>query len=467
MSALGRYFRACGLRVSGSDIADSPLLKELRREGIKINIGHKSSNLPKMVNLAVYSQAVNRNNPELAAASKLNIKTVSYPEAIGDLTRRFKTIAVAGSHGKSTTTALVALTLIRAGYDPTVIVGTRLKELNNSNFRQGKSDWLVLEADEYGRAFRYYSPFAAIVTNIDREHLDIYKNIAGVKKSFLKFISNIRENGELVLNQADKNIKSLKKQIQTIARVKRAKIIWYGTNPLVKKCLAPRRSPVLFGRHNISNASAVYALGAVLGIKSSVILKTLENYKGAWRRLEYRDELRIMNNELRKNSASLPLGRRIIHNSGFIIPVYDDYAHHPTEIKASLAALREKYPAHKIICVFQPHQQERLQRLFSEFRDAFTDADALILLDVYRVAGRERKPESGIEKLESRNSKQLSDAIKKKYPQKEILYLKNPNALKKTISLVASGYSLSPILVMMGAGNIVKYTDQLLSDKKK
>ena len=379
------------------------------------------------------------------------------------LTGRFKTVAVSGSHGKSTTTALVALTLIRAGFDPTVIIGTKLREFGGKNFRKGRSEWLVLEADEFGRAFHNYSPFAAITTNIDREHLDTYKNLRGVKNSFLAFFSSIKEGGYLVVNRNDKNTAAIEKEIYIIRDANLINVYWHRINPKLEMLSGTGKLPGLPGRHNLMNASAAYTLGRAIGIPESIIFKVLEGFEGTWRRLELRGIFTASG--LKFNVSSLMSD----------IPVYDDYAHHPTEIRASLAALREKYPGRKIICVYEPHQQERLKKLFSDFRDAFAGADALILLDIYRVAGRDQKPDLKY------NSKTLALAIRKKYPRKEVLYLKNPANLKKTIVLVASGplrppklgetdpntseasYSLSPTLVMMGAGDIVRHTKNLIA----
>ena len=191
MSALARYFLSTGAAVSGSDLAESDITRELEAEGVRIAVGHRAENVRAGTELVVYSAAVTKDNPELEAALAVGARVVSYPEAVGELTQKFDTIAVAGSHGKSTTTALIALALVRAGLDPTVIVGTKLREFSptggGSNFRAGKSKWLVLEADEYGRAFHHYTPKVAVVTNIDKEHLDTYKTFPGVAAGFGKF----------------------------------------------------------------------------------------------------------------------------------------------------------------------------------------------------------------------------------------------------------------------------------------
>ncbi len=219
-SAIARWFLSHNFEVSGSDIADSPLIKELKGQGIKIFIGHQGNNVSKDIQLVVYSEAIGQNNPEIKRARQLKIPVKSSAEVLGDLTKKYKTIAVAGAHGKGTTTAFLSLILIASGFDPNVIIGTKLKQFRNKNFRNGKSDWLILEADEYQKKFLNYSPFAAIITNIDREHLDCYKNLADIKNTFLKFINNIQPSGILVVNKDDKNLFSLKNKIQEIAKNK-------------------------------------------------------------------------------------------------------------------------------------------------------------------------------------------------------------------------------------------------------
>ena len=479
MSALARFYKAKVWAVSGSDVADSKLLKELRRDKIKAVAGHKKSNVPKKCGLVIFNQAIPENNSELKEAMRRGIPTISYPEAVGELTRKYKTIAVAGSHGKSTTTTLVAQILISAGFDPTVIVGTRVKEFGNMNFRLGGAvipakagiHWFVLEADEYGRAFHHYSPFAAIITNIDKEHLDTYKNSAGVKKSFLKFIENVgesarprgraEEGGILILNEADKNLKSLDGDIKKIAKKKNLAVLWYNQNQHLKGLSSLGLLPSLLGEHNISNATAAYTLTKALGIPDKTIYDALKNFSGTWRRLEFRGNLQLKTKNLKQGAISEKESE---------ISVYDDYAHHPTEIRASLAALKNNYKlkanSYKLICVFQPHQTERLASLFNDFVGAFKDADAVVLLDVYKVPGREKESRSMKHESSIANSKTLAEAIRKKYSDKPTIYLKNPKQLPSALQNLDSRFMLhDSVLVMMGAGDIVKYTDQLLGKR--
>jgi UDP-N-acetylmuramate--alanine ligase len=446
-SALARWFLSHNYNVSGSDASSSEITSELKKQGIRVFIGHQAKNVPKGANLAIFSAAVPIDNPERRQAVKLGISTKSYSEAVADLVKQYKTLAVTGAHGKSTTTALLSLVLIKAGFDPTVIIGTKLKEFSNSNFRNGKGDYLVLEADEYQKSFLNYSPTAAIILNIDAEHLDYYKNLINVKNAFLKFIKNIQPNGILILNKDDKNLFSLKNKIQKIAKKKKVKIFWYsiGINQHIYQHTSA--SLKILGEHNISNALAVYTLTKALNIKEKDIFNAISHYRGAWRRMEYRGQLKT-------------------HNSKLKAKIYDDYAHHPTEIKATLAGIAKKWPKTGLICVFQPHQAKRLSLLFKDFMGAFDSANALILLPVYQVRGRDS---STVAKY---LSQKLAEAIKKRTNQlktnklKTIIYLPSPKKLRSVLAKIIYDscfkFHDSCIIVMMGAGDIYKLTDKLV-----
>jgi len=468
VSALARYFLSKGNIISGSDTSPSELTDQLKKEGIKIFIGHKPVNIAKGVDLIIHSAAIKKDNPEIKKAEQLGIPFKSYAEALGELAQQYKTIAIAGAHGKSTTTAMASLVFIKAGLDPTVIIGTKLKEFTppagGNNFRSGKSKLLIIEADEYTGAFLNYSPFGAIITNIDLEHLDYYKNLAEIKKSFLKFIGNIQYGGILILNKDNKNLFSLRNKIKKIGQKNNLKLYWHSVTLDQRsqaQCNKLRKILKVSGEHNVSNALGVYTLAKALNINDKKIFDALSEYRGAWRRMEYRGELRIMNNKLRITNEN-----SIIHNSSFIIPVYDDYAHHPTEIKATLAGIRQKWPKSAIICVFQPHQEKRLKSLFKEFAGAFDDADTLILLDIFKVKGRE-------ETKQSVNSQKLAEAIKRKSPI-NVLYLKSANWRTKNLSKTLKQIIIqnqhksvlnqhkSALVIMMGAGDIYKMTDKLI-----
>lgn len=410
-SALARWFLSQNWAVFGSDVTENEITKELRKEGVKIKIGHKKENISRKIDLVIRSFAVNNSNPEVVRAKELKLPILYYPEAVGCLTRAYKTIAIAGAHGKSTTTALVSLILIEANLDPTVIIGTKLREFGNKNFKLGESGWLVLEADEYKGAFLNYSPAIGGVTNVDREHLDFYKNFRNIKKAFKKFKKNCKKVVRPTSNKA-----------------------------VVKKIKSVLKIP---GKHNVKNALLAYSVAHYLKIPEKVILRAIGKFRGTWRRMEYKGKLKIRDWKLE---------------------IYDDYAHHPTEIKATLGAFREKFSKSKIICVFQPHQAERLNLLFKDFVDAFSKANILILLPSYAVVGRER---SKLQIPNSKSAKDLYKAIKKKYPKREIYYLGNPKKLKNFLSKIQKPKtrSLKSILIMMGAGDIYRYTKLLINKK--
>lgn len=443
MSALARYFKAQKWAVSGSDAAKSSITAGLTKDGINVKIGHKKGNLPANTDPVIVSQAIRADNPELKEARRRGLRVLTYPEAVGELTEQYRTVAVAGAHGKSTTTALTALILIKAGLDPTVIVGTNLREFGDRNFRKGhgsrgnKDGYLVLEADEFGNAFSHYSPAIAVITNIDREHLEIFKNLAGIKKAFVGFIENVSSGGALILNRDDKNLWSLRKMVSAIAKRKSLRVIWHSNRGTTAKKI--RKVINVPGEHNIANAIGAYKAGRVLGIPHEKILAAIGSYQGAWRRMEYRGELKAGNT---KGAA-----------------VYDDYAHHPTEIRATLRALKEKYQGKRVLCVFQPHLSERLHALFKEFVGAFDHADETLILPIYKVAGRHTSPGRY-------DSQALARAIQKKQPKKLLFYLENQGDIKKAVLALSNPRGPSPlskkIIVLMGAGNIVDYTDKLL-----
>jgi len=461
-SALARWFLSHSYDVSGSDLNASAITSDLKKLSVSIFIGHKAKNVSHGLNLAIFSAAVPIDNPERQEALKLGIPLQSYSEAVGDLTEQYKTLAISGAHGKSTTTALLSLILIKAGFDPTVIIGTKLKEFANSNFRNGKGDYLILEADEYNKSFLNYSPFAAIILNIDREHLDCYKDLTEIKNTFLKFINNIQPNGILVANKDDKNLFSLKNEIQKIVKKNNLHLFWYSIRVNQRIYQHLFASLKISGEHNISNALAAYTLAKALKIKDKNIFSAITSYRGAWRRMEYRGNLKSQISNLK-------------------IPVYDDYAHHPTEIKATLAGIAQKSPKTAIICVFQPHQVKRLAMLFNEFIGAFDEAYALVLLPIYQVAGRDfsaplRAGNAG-NVSQNVNSEKLAEVIKNRINKlktkklKAVVYLPHPEKLRSVLTdlIIRNSQHLHSfadwhyVIVMMGAGDIYKMTDKLLA----
>ncbi|GAG07056.1 unnamed protein product, partial [marine sediment metagenome] len=264
---------------------------------------HKKNRLKPDIKQVIYSPAVKKNNPEFLEAKKREIKIQSYPQALGELTRKYFTIAVSGTHGKSTTTAMISLILIKAGLDPTVIIGTKLKEFGNSNFRMGKGKYLIIEADEWNASFLNYWPKIIVLTNIEKEHLDYYKNLKHILRTYKEYISHLSRNGTLVINKDDKNISKLKAQ--------GLKLHFKSQGFSLKQKEAKKLKEILKipGEHNILNALASLKTARILKIPDRVSFKALSEYKGAWRRFE-KHKFKIGNQKLE---------------------IISDYAHHPTE----------------------------------------------------------------------------------------------------------------------------------------
>jgi UDP-N-acetylmuramate--alanine ligase len=425
VSALARYYLEKGSIVSGSDLVNSEIVQELREEGIEIKIGaHKKENINRKTNLVIYSPAVQFNNPELIQARKYKIKTLSYPQALGELTKKYFTIAVSGTHGKSTTTAMIALILIKAGFDPTVIIGTKLKEFKDSNFRMGKSNFLLIEADEWRAAFLNYWPRIIVLTNIEREHLDFYRNLNHILRTYQKYISHLPKKGILIANKDDKNIK------KTFSPIKERLCFFYSTKnknnkdvKLLKKILK------IPGDHNISNALAALTLARVLKIPDKISLKALSQYKGAWRRFE---------------EKNLRVGR-------IKLKVVSDYGHHPTEIKTTIQAAKEKYPTKKIWLVFQPHQYQRTYYLFKDFVKTFKKLAIykIIITDIFDVSGREERE---IKKKVS------AEKLVKSINKKKVIYLPK----EKVINYLKRNLREENVVIIMGAGDVYRLVNQFV-----
>ena len=419
VSALAQYYLAAGHKVSGSDLMSSEITDFLKKKGVKIIIGHRSENIKKDTSLVIYSPAVTGDNPELLEAKIYKIKTMSYPEALGELTKIHFTIAIAGAHGKSTTTAMVGLILLKAGLDPTVVVGTKLKEFGKSNFRMGKSKYLVIEACEYDGSFLNYDPKIIVITNIDKEHLDYFKTFGNVKREFLNFILKLKKGGFLVLNDDDKYLNNLVSNSIELD-TKLFKFQSYSLKQSASENL--RKILKIPGSHNVSNALAALAVARILKIPDKISLSALSEYKGSWRRFE------------------------ILKTKPYT--VISDYGHHPNEISATLKAARERYSSKKIWLIFQPHQRQRTHYLFNDFVKTFRQAsiNEIIITDIYDVAGREEKnissginSEKLVNKINKNNVKYMSVVDSEKYVKKNI--------------------KREGVLIIMGAGDIYKLAD--------
>jgi len=410
VSALAQYYLAKGHEVSGSDLVASEITEALKQKGVIFGV-------PEHPDLVVYSPAVKKDNPELKKFLDAKIKCQSYPEALGDLTKEYFTIAVSGAHGKSTTTAMIALILMAAGLDPTVIVGTKLEEFGGSNFRAGKGRFLVIEACEYDSSFLNYSPKIIVVTNVDKEHLDYFKTFENVKKAFADFIVRLPADGFLVFNKDNKHI----------PKIKNSKFKSAGYSLKQKEFIKIKRLLQVPGQHNISNALAALQVARIMSIPDIISFKALSEFHGTWRRFE-----------IKQGKAN-----------GKEITVVSDYAHHPSEILATLKAAREKFSEEKILCVFQPHQHQRTFYLFNDFVKTFRKSkiDQIIITDIYDVAGRE---------IKTINEEVSSEKLVKKINRKNVVYM----PLDKIEELIKANIKDGEVLIIMGAGDIYKLGDK-------
>ncbi len=413
VSALARYYLARGWRVFGSDLKSSETVGELKKLGIKIRIGNNG--LGKISpDLAVFSPAVKSDNLELRQARSLGIKTMSYPEALGELTRQYKTIAVAGAHGKSTITAMIGLMMAAAKLDPTVIVGTKVKEFGNSNFRSGKSDYLVIEACEYDRSFLNYQPRIIVVSNIEMDHMECYTGQEDLVQTFEKFCRNLNSDGRLVYC-ADSPDAAKMAVGCGLGKLANSYSLAIAEADLLRRILK------IPGEHNVANALAALTVGRILKIADKTIFSALAKYKGSWRRFDCREA----------------------DFGGKKITAVFDYGHHPTQIAATMAAARQKWPKKKIVCVFQPHQAWRAHLLFDRFVEVFKNQplDKVFITDIYQVAGRENREIS-----QKTNSQKLVLAIGGD--------LAEYAPVKNLFSTLKKEIKTGDILLVLGAGDI-------------
>ena len=382
MSGLSLIMKGKGFKVQGSDIASNKNIERLKKEKIKIFIGHKKQHI-KNATIVVISSAIKKNNSELIEAKKKNLPIIKRGRMLAHIVSLMKNIVVAGSHGKTTTTSLIASIFQKTSLDPTIINGGVINSLNSSA-KLGKSDWSILEADESDGSFVHIPPTYSIITNIDREHMDFYKTINDLKKSFNEFVEKVpsfgksficiddKINRELISNGKNKNFytygRNLKSNflIRNINQKKEITAFDLVVNlPNKKKQVIKKIKIPLLGIHNIRNSVAAAAVALTVGITIKDIKNGLLRFKGVQRRF---NKIFTFND----------------------VNFYDDYAHHPTEIKMVLDGVDEVYKDYEKVCVFQPHRISRLRDLRKEFSFAFQKADIVILCPVY-LAGEKIK----------------------------------------------------------------------------
>ena len=415
MSALARLFLHEKKLVSGSNRETSAITDSLIEEGVTFFATQVASNITTDIELVVYTEAMAPDQEEMVAARALEVKMVNYFEALGMVANDYYLVAVAGSHGKTTTTAMLADILEEASYDPTVIVGS-LRSKTGSNYRPGKSKYAVVEACEYRRDFLYLKPNVLVITNVEYEHVDYYKDLADVQDAFRTLALSVPYDGFIIADTSDLSIVPIIKEVE-------ATVIDYRSFLNLE---LPLHQP---GLHNRLNAAAAAAAASSIGIEAEATNRALENFSGTWRRFEYK-------------------GTFLTDNRG-AIPVFDDYAHHPTEIAASIAGAREQYPGRHLTVVFQSHTYSRTHALFADFVNALAKADTVYLLPIY--GARE-------ENTFQVTSEQISAALQKKKLKAEVLQTNGGAALRVKETVPQGG-----IVVVMGAGDVTQVASELTS----
>lgn len=465
LSAIARLMRERGKEVSGSDLSRSLVVSSLEKIGIKIHIGQSEKNINKNIDLVIHTIAIPKENPELKRAEELGIKTITYPESLGLIFNDKFGIAVCGTHGKSSMTAMAGLLLDDAKLDPSVIVGSIVPKYK-SNLRIGRSKYFLIEACEYERAFLNYYPQIIILNNIELDHTDYYKDIKDFRSAFEEFVEHLPNDGILICNGDDGQISKLKAQMSNQFQSSNVKIINFGlseNNDIKGYDIKTEAGKTKFnvkykgkdlkdftlkvpGLFNIYNSLGVISLGLVLNIPIEKIKKSLENYSGIWRRFEIKGEY--------KPAATF---KKLWRGKGAL--VISDYAHHPTAVKSTIEAAREFYPERRIFAVFQPHQHNRTKKLYKDFLNSFDGADIMILSEIFDVAGREEK------KDQDASSLSLANDIKKqnKDLNGKIFYAKN---LKETRKLIDEKIKPNDILLIIGAGDIYKVADEMVGKLK-
>lgn len=436
MSSIAEILIAQGYKVSGSDLNENSNTKRLKSLGGVIFKGHQETNTAG-ADVIVISSAVPESNPEIIYARKNGIPVIPRAEMLAELMRLKYGVAIAGAHGKTTTTSLISEILIEGKIDPTIIIGGKLKRLG-TNARLGLGSFLVAEADESDGSFLKMTPSIAIVTNIDKEHLDYYGTIENIKKDFLEFINKIPFYGLSIIcldnEYIQEIIPDIKKRYITYGLQRQAdyqakNIEFTGLRSHFdvesKGKLKGKISLNLPGEHNISNALAAIALGCELGISFETIQYALEKISGVQRRIEVKGEY--------KN-----------------LLLMDDYGHHPTEIQTTLKAIRKAYPEKIVTVIFQPHRYSRTQALFESFTRSFYESDRLVVMPIYPAG---EKP------IESIDNFSICEGIKK-YGHKDVNTFSSEEAVLEYLLNFKEENSL---VLTLGAGNINKLGEKFLS----
>lgn len=435
MSGIAELLLNLGFEVSGSDIASSETITRLKRLGARIHIGHSPENVG-LSQVVVYSSAVGLDNPECVKARSLRLPVIPRAEMLAELMRMKYSIAIAGTHGKTTTTSMLATILAKAGLDPTAIIGGKL-DIFDSNARLGEGELLVAEADESDKSFLQLAPIVAAVTNIEMEHMDCYHDLDDIKNTYVEFLNKVPFYGFNMVCIDDENIQSI------LPRLKR-KVVTYGSKPqakyryatpMFKECIsifkAYNNGNLLGevkinvpGAHNCLNALAAIGIALELGVSFDVIKQGLSSFRGVQRRFHIRGE-----------------------EKGIV--VIDDYGHHPTEIKKTLQATRSGFPDRRIVAVFQPHRYTRTKTLFNDFVSSFDDAPRLYITEIYPAS---EAPIDGV------TGRRVYEGIKA-HGHKCIFYVEDKDQIP---GVLIKDIRRQDLVIFLGAGDIWRQGVRLL-----
>lgn len=428
MSALAEIMIDEGVKVSGSDRSISHIVKKLETLGAKINLSHESKNITEDIDLVVYTSAISNDNPELIKAQELNLKIMDRAEFLGFIMKKYSNaICVSGTHGKTTTTGMLSTILIETDLNPTIFLGGEMDSLGG-NLMHGSYDLMVTEACEYKRNFLKFNPTMEIILNIDEDHLDYYKDIKDIESAFVEYAEKLPESGYLIVNVANKNLfENLKCHVVTFGMDDSADYypVDFKLMPSPSYTLMHGNEKVteinlkVFGEHNIMNSIAAAAACMSIGIDASTIKKGLFDFSGTHRRYEYKGTC---------NNAA----------------IIDDYAHHPSEMKATLKTAKT-YTSGKIITVFQPHTFTRTIKLLDGFAEALSLSDEAILLDIYAA----REKDTG-----EVHSKHIINKMKEH--SKDAHYAESFQAAADIIKSLAQE---GDTIITMGAGNVNEVVD--------
>lgn len=440
LSAIAELLLSRGYTVSGSDMKESDITLHLARSGARIFIGHRAENVEE-ADLVVYSAAVGSDNPELVRAAEKGIPAVTRAELLGVLMREYEnSIAISGTHGKTTTTSMVSLVFEAARLEPTIFVGGNLAEIGG-NVKVGHSQYFITEACEYMDSFLNLRPKMEIILNIDSDHLDYFKDIEHIVSSFDRFAHLVPKEGTIIAYDANPFVNKVISGLDNVVTFGLGENCDYAASGI---CFSENGMPsfdvlhrgtflcrvqlAIPGEHNILNALAAFACCHTLGVDAALIAQTLENFHGTQRRFD------------------------LVGTTARGVKVVDDYAHHPTEIKATLHA-SQNVPHNQLWCIFQPHTYTRTLALFDQFAEAFNKADKLILTEIY--AAREKN----IYKI---SSAQLVEKIKETHPEKMVLFMDN---FEEIADYVWENAQPGDMVITMGAGDIYKVGEMILERK--